>query len=325
MLIQFTSFIIRAHPHIDDDKSFLNMGSSFTEGKYKIVKIPKGGSYQEAKVVASIPIKNKLYPSYYHTFGLTENYYIFIEQSLAISIPHVITSTTSKALKYYPEMKTIFNLICRKTGNIIPMKFQSESFVFFHIINSFEENDKILVDICCYPNGEILEAIFADKGGNGIAYSEARRYTLPFNESMDKEQVIEITGEILSTESPDLPRINYDSFNGKSYRYFYSVSFKQLTEVVDSRLMKFDIKTRTCIMWSLEHHWVSEPVFVPDPEGVDEDDGVVISAVLDRKDDKKGFLLILDGKSFKELARCHFETPLSCIPSDFHGHFFSSQ
>lgn len=49
--------------------------------------------------------------------------------------------------------------------------------------------------------------------------------------------------------------------------------------------------------------------------------GVVLSAVLTEKDEKQGFLLILDGKSFTEIARAEFRTP-SAITTDFHGIFW---
>jgi carotenoid cleavage dioxygenase-like enzyme len=58
-------------------------------------------------------------------------------------------------------------------------------------------------------------------------------------------------------------------------------------------------------------------VFVATPEAADEDDGVILSVVLDAK---KGasFLLILDASSFRELARAEVSHH---IPFGFHGHY----
>ena len=47
----------------------------------------------------------------------------------------------------------------------------------------------------------------------------------------------------------------------------------------------------------------SEPVFVPNPDGVEEDDGVILSNVMCSNPDQHPFLLILDAKTFKETAR----------------------
>jgi len=48
--------------------------------------------------------------------------------------------------------------------------------------------------------------------------------------------------------------------------------------------------------------------------------GVVVSAVVNEIDEKTGFLIILDGRNFEELARAAFSTQ-SAIPTDFHGMF----
>ena len=37
--------------------------------------------------------------------------------------------------------------------------------------------------------------------------------------------------------------------------------------------MKFDTETRTKLEWSEENCWPSEPVFIPKPNGEEEDDG----------------------------------------------------
>lgn len=49
--------------------------------------------------------------------------------------------------------------------------------------------------------------------------------------------------------------------------------------------------------------------------------GVVLSAILDENEETCGFLVVLDGKSFKELARAEYKT-VGAITSDFHGTFF---
>ena len=52
--------------------------------------------------------------------------------------------------------------------------------------------------------------------------------------------------------------------------------------------------------------------------------GVILSAVLSEDDETKAFLLLLDAKSFKEIARASFETP-SAITGDFHGLFITNK
>jgi beta,beta-carotene 9',10'-dioxygenase len=68
------------------------------------------------------------------------------------------------------------------------------------------------------------------------------------------------------------------------------------------------------------HAWAGEPVFVPRVGGDAEDDGVVLSVVLDVAAGRS-FLLVLDAASFTEIARA--EAPHH-IPFGFHGQFFSA-
>lgn len=100
-----------AHPHIEEDKTVLNLGSAFGKNSsYKVIKTPPDGSYAASTILASIPVKHQLSPSYYHSFSVTENYIVFVEQPLVISIPkimmtHFVGGDYSHALKWKPLLK----------------------------------------------------------------------------------------------------------------------------------------------------------------------------------------------------------------------------
>lgn len=46
----------------------------------------KSSIFDKASIVASIPARWVLNPSYMHTFGITENFFIIVEQPLAICV-----------------------------------------------------------------------------------------------------------------------------------------------------------------------------------------------------------------------------------------------
>ncbi len=77
------------------------------------------------------------------------------------------------------------------------------------------------------------------------------------------------------------------------------------------------MKTQDVLIWEEENFYPSEPVFIPSPNGEEEDDGVVLSAVLGLKG-QKSFLLVLDGATFKEIARANVESRLLPL---IHGEF----
>ena len=56
-------------------------------------------------------------------------------------------------------------------------------------------------------------------------------------------------------------------------------------------------------MWGSDFCYPSEPVFVPVPNiDSDEDDGVIVSIIFNGKEEKS-FLLVLEAKELKEIAR----------------------
>lgn len=107
-----------AHPHIEPNGIVFNLGSNFCgTGSYNVIKVDPNLSsgFKSTSILASIPVRNKMYPSYYHSFLVTEDFIVFIEQPLVTSIPsillnHFIGGAYSKSLKWRPEFKVMFNI-----------------------------------------------------------------------------------------------------------------------------------------------------------------------------------------------------------------------
>jgi beta,beta-carotene 9',10'-dioxygenase len=85
-------------------------------------------------------------------------------------------------------------------------------------------------------------------------------------------------------------------------------------------LVKLDLEHKATSSWYEEGCYPGEPVFVATPGATEEDDGVILSVVLDAKK-ASSFLLILNASSFRELARA--EVP-DHIPFGFHGNYFAA-
>jgi carotenoid cleavage dioxygenase-like enzyme len=81
--------------------------------------------------------------------------------------------------------------------------------------------------------------------------------------------------------------------------------------------VKGDVVDRGASVWSEDGCYPGEPVFVGRPGAEPEDDGVLLSVVLDGRSERS-FLLVLDASSLEELARA--EVPHH-IPFGFHGQF----
>uniref|UniRef100_A0AAY5EMB3 Beta-carotene oxygenase 1, like n=1 Tax=Electrophorus electricus TaxID=8005 RepID=A0AAY5EMB3_ELEEL len=90
-----------AHPHYDDEGNTYNMGTAImalTGPKYVIFRVPsiasenKRPALRKVEHICSIPFHSTLYPSYFHSFGMTENYIIFVEQALKLDIIRLTTA-----------------------------------------------------------------------------------------------------------------------------------------------------------------------------------------------------------------------------------------
>ena len=99
------------------------------------------------------------------------------------------------------------------------------------------------------------------------------------------------------------------------YRYLYGIGVHSKT--IFDHLIKVDLKTRVHRTWKQADCFPGEPVFVPNPHASSEDDGVILSVVLNEQS-QQSFLLILDASSFKELAVATLAKPL---PFGLHGIF----
>ena len=83
------------------------------------------------------------------------------------------------------------------------------------------------------------------------------------------------------------------------------------------KLVKLNVETKEFVTWEESGGFASEPVFVKSPDGKAEDDGIVLSCVINVIDQTTS-LLVLDAKEFKELGRAVVP---GITPATFHGVF----
>ncbi|KAK2751100.1 hypothetical protein FQN57_000175 [Myotisia sp. PD_48] len=125
-------------------------------------------------------------------------------------------------------------------------------------------------------------------------------------------------------QSPELPIIN-PQYVTRPHRYVYGLNATGKSSFFDG-IVKIDTKTKEAKYWSHRGQNAGEPIFVPrkletrqSQNGVngvlDEDDGVLLSVVLDGFSGKS-YLLVLDAKTLDEVGRAHVAGP---IGFGFHG------
>lgn len=246
--------------------------------------------------------------SYIHTFAMTERYIVLVEFPLVLNPLDLLLKSGGYIthFKWEPGRNTRFHVIDRAKGEKVG-SFETEAFFCFHHINSYEERNTVVVDLVKYPNAEI---VFGDPIPGQIRKVERFRLDL---------QNKTISQETLAETALELPRIHYQNYNGMPYQYVYGVGFKYPQNKADSiPLLKLDVSKRKVFEWKEPGKLAGEPVFIPDPQGKEEDEGVILSVVIDEFKNSS-FLLVLNAKNFQEIARSEM---IHCIPYGLHGAFF---
>ena len=70
--------------------------------------------------------------------------------------------------------------------------------------------------------------------------------------------------------------------------------------------------------WFKESHYPGEMYFISNPDGVEEDDGVLITLVFDGVRERS-YVMLLDGQTFEEINISYLPHN---IPFSFHGNWF---
>ncbi|KAL0187906.1 hypothetical protein M9458_015005, partial [Cirrhinus mrigala] len=121
-----------------------------------------------AEAVCTLPCRSLLTPSYYHSFGMTDNYFVFIEQPLKLDILRMATAylrrvSWASCMKYHPEDSTLIHLIDRKTKKEVGIKFYTGAMAVYHQINAFEDDGHVVFDVICYDDNSLYEMFYLDK------------------------------------------------------------------------------------------------------------------------------------------------------------------
>jgi torulene dioxygenase len=109
------------------------------------------------------------------------------------------------------------------------------------------------------------------------------------------------------------------SVANKPYQYAYGIHVhreneKDSTEPVANSIIKIDVKTGDTKVWKDEDHVPGEPIFVPTPGGTEEDEGVLLTVVLNGKKGTSA-LVVLNAQTMEEVGRAEMSIP---FPFGFH-------
>jgi carotenoid cleavage dioxygenase-like enzyme len=299
------------HPHVEPEteRTLFHTVSFGRQCQYGVYGVEAGEKTR--RPVATLDVGR---PSYMHSFGMSDNYVILSEWPLVVDPTDLLLRGEPfiENFEWRPGRGTRFRVLRKADGEEVAT-LEAEAAFGFHHVNAFERDGKVVCDVVTYPDASIVDELALDRlrsddpsPGSG----HLRRYHLPLSGGS-------ASSEVQSGERLELPRIHDGPATGQPYQYVYGVGTRVKGQFTD-QLVKIGVRAGTAQTWHEAGTYPGEPVFVPAPGGTGEDDGVVLSVVLDPAD-QRSFLLVLDAASFAERARAPVPHP---IPFGFHGQFF---
>lgn len=302
-----------AHPGFASDGSVWNMSSSFGPVcENNIVTINSDFVSQKHHSFNT----KKLY--YAHSFAISDRYFVSIEQPMYLSFFKLMSSGPTgksyyKCFDWDKKCTNVLHIYDRVECKMIHIATE-ESFFYFHIINSFEKDGKLIIDLCAYPDNSIIDDLYIQNmKGKGIGRNNHAKMARIEADIETQSTSVSRTNHII-----ELPNIN-PQYTGKQNRYTYGLSADPESRRLGDSLIKIDMLDDSKTIWCDDGVIPSEPFFISSSEGV-EDDGYILSICFEEKTGNS-FLIVLSAGNMTEIARAY--TP-SHIPSSLHGCFFPS-
>lgn len=335
-----------AHVQIDPvTGDFFNYNLAFGYAPaYKIFRT--SASTGETEILATISEPGAA-PAYIHSFCLTENLVI-----LCIPASHFKGRGASilwernmldAIATFDPRAKVYWYVVDRKHGNGVVARYTSDAMFMFHSVNAYETpSPHGGVDVFCevieFPSLDVLHRLYYENlvsnGPGAHKFSGTKvdrasimprykRYRLEsvnttptsnVEPALNQVRPAAVDLELASPRIGELPTIN-PAFHTKKARYVYTVLDTGLSSYVDS-LAKTDLITGETLTWSYPKHTPGEAIFVARHNGVAEDDGYLLSVVLNGETEKS-YLVCLDARDMKEVARASADV---AVAIGFHGH-----
>jgi carotenoid cleavage dioxygenase-like enzyme len=302
-----------AHPHFDDGMMY-NVVTRFHRVSHYHAYKAKQVSQQQR--IAAVPTHA---PSYMHSFGMSQNHIIITEFPYVVNPLNLLLwlKPFIENYKWRANKPTVFWVINRHTGEIVG-RYESEPFFAFHHVNAFEQNGEVVIDLVAYPDAGIVSDFYLNRLRSAdlkLPAGNLRRYRV-------RPRRKQVTQETLSETCIEMPRFDYSRFNMcADYRYVYGIGVEESQpHGFYNQIVKIDALTGQTTAWHTSGCYPGEPVFVPAPHARAEDDGVLLSVVLD-VERRYSFLLVLDAATLEEQARAFVPQG---ILFGFHGEYIGA-
>ncbi|XP_071749218.1 beta,beta-carotene 15,15'-dioxygenase-like [Lepeophtheirus salmonis] len=326
-------------PLRDLNGDFFNMGASFSEGNnnYHFLKYPGSFDLNNLKVIGTIPSRFPNHIGFFHAYGMTENYLIFCEQPCGFDVSHFGNNqrlSGDYGMEYIQGESNYFYIMDKITGRRLELSYMTDNpYFFYNFVNCYEYDNHVVIDVMGFEGTDFSSSMRSSSSRffrERYSSSKIMRFRIPlstsyrgmeltYSSSSCRDSSIMSHGsnrnilrpQYLFCESELMyPCIN-PNYNSRKYQYTYGQS--------GNSIIKFDVEKGHTLIWRGENEFWRpfRSMFVPNPSGRYEDDGILITCVsTSRGDCTESYMIFLDAHSMKEVSCVHLDSPFPMGSSD---------
>ena len=251
-------------------------------------------------------------PSMIHDFAVTDKYVVFMDMGVRFSWTTLaLEGMGGMPFRWDEDHNCRFGVMPR-TGTDADVKwFDVPACFVFHIMNSFDNGDDVVIDAARYDNLWV-------KNSHDF-FHPARLSRFSMNMKTGKASV-----EQIYEKAMEFPQVNRNLWT-KPYRYGYSLAVDEVNDSPERMdkaaggIRKYDLQTGQvdAYMPGAQYN-IGEAVFVPAKDsGGGEDEGYLVTYIYDKNTDKSDFC-VFDATSIEAGPIARVKLPIR-VPVGFHG------
>ncbi len=250
------------------------------------------------------------FPALIHDFAMTRDFVMVFFCPVTVSIKRAMNG--GPPIAWEPELGTHVAMIPRNGGSEDVRWFAGPACMAWHSMNAFNQDDRIVVDVCEQEN-----AVFPRADGSPTDARLASQFITRWEFDWRAPGSFKVTRP--SNLICEYPRID-DRVAGLEYRYGYvaCIGGPGTDDIFHRGIGRFDHLTREMKVYRAGANFaVAEPVFVPKMSALHEGEGFVLTNIFD-EERSASHLAIFDAQAIEQgpIARAHLDHRL---PVGFHG------
>ncbi len=265
-----------AHPHrVHARRATYNFGVRPTAwgSRLELFELPDEGPARRLASIArgDLPLVHDFIATERHLVVLVSP--VFIDRLSFLLRPR----TYAQSLRWRPERGTEVIIIPIDEPDRV-MRWHTEPFWQWHFANAFEQGDRIVADLVRFDRFSLIGNSSDLHGTAGVV-----DHGVPARITIDR-RTRSLEHEPWSDRSAEFPRVA-PRVDGREHRWVHLAVHSDEARrqgALTDRLAMLDVSTGRWLEYDVGPScFVSEPVFAPRPEGVEEDDGWVLCMVYD--------------------------------------------